>query len=406
MSKLKPLLCLFAPLLLVGCHVKITGDTYPPKVAAVLDAAGDNRPQLEQVIEHYRRSGDTLKLKAAYFLIGNLKDKSYVTYRLFDTSGATVSLDVLAYPDYKALTHAVDSIERERGELDYEHTGETDDAKVITADYLIHNIDAAFTAWREKPWARGLTFDEFCNYVLPYRGSNEPLENWRDTFLTRYADLTAELGDSADPIAVAARINDDIKSWFTFDPRYYYHPTDQGIKEMFASGKGRCEDMTNLAIYAMRANGLAVTSDYTPYWANSGNNHAWNAIVTPDGKVVPFMGCEANPGTYHLWNKLAKVYRKTFAQQPTTLAMQPHKQDSLPRFLGGDSYLDVTADYVPTVDVTITLKKSVPDSVDIAYICVFNSGHWRPIDWGRIEGNQATFHNIGTDIMYLPALYL
>ncbi|RME19531.1 MAG: hypothetical protein D6800_14150, partial [Candidatus Zixiibacteriota bacterium] len=62
--------------------------------------------------------------------------------------------------------------------------------------------------------------------------------------------------------------------------------------------------------------------------------------------------------------------------------------------------------YVPTVDVTITLKKSVPDSVDIAYICVFNSGHWRPIDWGRIEGNQVTFHNIGTDIMYLPALYL
>lgn len=37
--------------------------------------------------------------------------------------------------------------------------------------------------------------------------------------------------------------------------------------------------MTNLAIFAMRANGLAVTSDYTPFWADSSNNHAWNAIL-------------------------------------------------------------------------------------------------------------------------------
>ena len=70
--------------------------------------------------------------------------------------------------------------------------------------------------------------------------------------------------------------------------------------------------MTNVTIYAMRANGLAVTSDYTPYWANSGNNHAWNAILTGEGKVVPFMGAEANPGEYRLANKLAKVYRKTW----------------------------------------------------------------------------------------------
>ena len=83
--------------------------------------------------------------------------------------------------------------------------------------------------------------------------------------------------------------------------------------------------MTNLTIYAMRANGLAVTSDYTPYWANSGNNHAWNAIVTPGGEVIPFMGAESNPGKYHLANKVAKVYRKTFGKQKANLAFQQRK---------------------------------------------------------------------------------
>ena len=63
---------------------------------------------------------------------------------------------------------------------------------------------------------------------------------------------------------------------------------DVGLVTMLFTHEGRCEDMTNLAIYAMRANALPVTSDYTPYWANSGNNHAWNAILGRDGEVLPW----------------------------------------------------------------------------------------------------------------------
>jgi hypothetical protein len=95
--------------------------------------------------------------------------------------------------------------------------------------------------------------------------------------------------------------------------------------------------MTNLAIYAMRANGLAVASDYTPHWANTGNNHAWNAIITPEGEVIPFMGAEANPGEYELANKLAKAYRKMYAQQTNNLAFQEKKEESVPGWLNGKS---------------------------------------------------------------------
>jgi hypothetical protein len=164
--------------------------------------------------------------------------------------------------------------------------------------------------------------------------------------------------------------------------------------------------MTNLAIYAMRANGLAVTSDYTPYWANTGNNHAWNAIADADGNVVPFMGAETDPGDYGLHNKAAKVYRKMFGIQNNNLVFQDRKQEEIPRWLAGKSYLDVTADYVDVCDITINFEKATSDSVDIAYICVFNSGEWQPIHWGRIENNSAVFTDMGVDIMYLPALYL
>ncbi len=386
----------------VGCG---GGQEYPDSVAGILEAASKNRVELEKTLEHYRQRGDSLKLQAALFLIGNMDGHSYVTYRFADSSDSTVELDATRYPDYETLLAAVDSIERGRGEIDYERLEESLDLETITADFLITQIDLAFTAWRNKPWAQSLTFDQFCRYVLPYRGSNESLEEWRSYFLNKYADIANDLTDPTDPVQAASLINDDIRSWFKFDPRYYFHPTDQGISEMLQSGLGRCEDMTNITIYALRANGIAVTSDYTPYWANTANNHAWNAIVTSDGRVIPFMGAEANPGEYSLHNKAAKLYRKTFDRQLDNLIFQPRKQDSIPRWLAGKNYIDVTADYGDVCTVTVRFSADIPDSVDIAYLCVFNDGEFKPIHWGRIEDKQTVFTDMGSEIVYLPATY-
>lgn len=379
---------------------------YPADVAAVLEASGENRAELEKVLHNYAAPADSLKLRAAYYLIGNMEGHSYVTYGLHDSAGAEVAFDVLDYPDYGSLRETFDTLESQWGTLEFERREPLADMHSITADFLVTQIDYAFRAWREKPWAAGLSFEAFCEYVLPFRGSNEPLEPWRAEFWDRYADVADGSVDPSDPVAVARLINDDIRSWFRFDERYYYHPTDQGLSEMLENQMGRCEDMTNITIYAMRANGLAVTSDYTPYWADAGNNHAWNAIVTGSGKVIPFMGAESNPGEYHLAHKMAKVYRKTYGKQPGNLTFQERKQEKIPRWLSGKSYLDVTADYTDVCDVTVTFDGPIPDSVDIAYLCVFNSGEWQAIHWGTINNGAALFTDMGANIAYLPALFL
>ncbi len=394
-------LVLLLSFVLLACSCS-TDDSRPADVAQALEAAEDNRAELEKLLAYYAGDIDSLKLEAAYYLISNMEGHGYVTYDLVDSAGNKLDFNVLDYQDLKALRAATDELENQHGELEelvY-------DLDVITAEFLIDQIDNAFSAWRQKPWSKDFSFDQFCEYILPYRGSNEPLESWRETFLEKYKDIAVKMTDPTDPIEATALINDDVKSWFKFDPRFYYHPTDQGLSEMLENKLGRCEDMTNLAIYAMRANGLAVTSDFTPYWANAGNNHAWNAIVTPDGRVIPFMGAESNPGKYRLANKLAKVYRKTFGKQKSNLVFQDKKQEKIPRRLAGKSYIDVTADYTDVCDVTVEFEREIPDSVDIAYLCVFNSGEWKPIHWGRIESGSATFTDMGKDIAYLPALYI
>ncbi len=375
---------------------------------AVANSSADGSatpPEIQLAIRHFQKDPNPLKQQALEFLLDNMDGHSYVSVELYDSLKQIIPFCVTDYANYGTMVAGWDSIEVETGELHFARCVTQEDWETITADFLIENIDWAFKAWNELPWASALTFAEFTNYVLPYRGSNEPLNSFRPLFWNRYHTMLIDSSVGNDPIRAAALINQELKSWFRFDERYYRHPTDQGVKEMLEMKLGRCEDMTNLAIAAMRANGIAVTSDYTPYWANSGNNHAWNAVLAADKRIVPFMGCESDPGEYRLWNKLAKVYRKMYAEQPTNLAFVKQEWEEVPRWLAGKSYLDVTSDYVDVSDVTLTLD-SIPDSTHFAYLCVFNSGEWGTIHWGKINDSQVTFSDMGRDIVYLPAYFL
>ena len=54
------------------------------------------------------------------------------------------------------------------------------DSKIMTADYLIWSIDEAFRTWKQGKWARHLSFDEFCEFLLPYKVvETQLLDDWR-----------------------------------------------------------------------------------------------------------------------------------------------------------------------------------------------------------------------------------
>jgi hypothetical protein len=379
---------------------------YPESVINVLQIAGSNANELEQVLNHYLKNpSDSLKYEAACFLIGNMGEKhAWVDYALTKPNGEKIDFDVLNYSDYESLRDAWDELETVNGELKFTTNRFIPDYDTISREFLIQNIELAFDVWENYLWAKHLNFDEFCAYILPHRSTNEALGNWRAYFKEKYHWLQDSMTDPTDPIEAAILINNDIRSWFSFDARYYEHPTDQSFEEMLSVKRGRCEDMTNLAIFAMRANGIAVTSDYTPYWANTGNNHAWNTILNKDGKISIFMGAEANPGEYKLSNRWAKVYRKTYAPQTPSLTNASGKPtDSLPPYINRTYYIDVTKEYGNVSDVIIDFNKS---EEDIAYLCVFNSGEWKAIHWAKIVERKACFTDMAHSVLYLPAYYI
>lgn len=393
-------------IILAGIMVSCSAPKYPDNVEKVLELAGENRTELEKTLQHFKSDKDSLKYKAACFLIGNMGRKhSYVTFDLVDSTNAVIPFNVLGFENYSELLDAWDSLENNKGNIHFKRNKFIQDHEVIKAEFLIKNIDLAFEAW-QFPWAKHLSFDQFCEFILPYRSTNEPLEEWRPYFLEEYAWLKDSMKNSDDPILACNLINNNIRSWFHFDERYYEHPTDQGLSELLDKKMGRCEDMTNLAIFAMRSCGVSVMSDYTPYWANTGNNHAWNALLDKNGKTIIFMGGEANPMEYKLRSVKAKVFRKTFSKQAESIMEIKKDWVKVPKYLNSATQIDVTKEYGPVADVSLTLVKEKPDSTEFAYICVFNSGKWKAIYWGQIlENNKVVFKDMGLGIAYLPAYY-
>lgn len=377
----------------------IIATDYSEQIAATLAAAGDNAPQLRRFLDHFAASGDAEKAKAAEFLVANMAPHGFTEAALFDADGQEVRYDSLEYDTFEQAMAALVALKKAHKGLRTKRKRRERDIRTLGADYLIEQTDQAFEAWRAMPWAEGVTFDTFCNYILPYRGSNEPVNRWRGPCRDALAPTLAGVVDVNDVQAISKLCSKQRGQWVKFHRKCYLHPTDQGFDDMRRTGLGRCEDLSNMRSYLNRANGIPMTSDYTPAWARGNNNHAWNVLLDGEGRAYP--GSKAMLGA-------AKVYRKMYAMQPGLPVFHAAEGETIPPWLAGRCYLDVTAEYRPAFDVTVHLARAAGAQSTWAYLCVFNSGRWTPIAAGRIhrDAETAAFGAVGDNIAYLPAYFV
>lgn len=392
--------CLLSALSACASGPRIAGRAGDAEVNASLAAAKDNAPRLRGVIDHYRRLEDPQKLDAARWLIANMQPHGFILSALYDKDKSEVPFDALDYKDFAQAQARIDELEKQHGTLDDARKRFDADLERITPELLIENIDLAFEAWRTRPWAKSISWETFREHILPYRGSNEPLNSTRPACMSAFADLPGRMKNPSDLGEAYALIDAEVNRWAGFSDLYYLHPTDQSFSEIRAHKLGRCEDLTNLKLYAMRANAVPIAADYTPWWADRDNNHAWEVRLDASGR-----------GHAGLSNRAAKVYRKTYATQPNTLgAVKGDEPTPLPGGLSGKTYLDVTDQYVPVSDVPVELTVTPSEPRRFAYLCVFNGGEWRPIQWARIDTHggvrHARFERMGRNIAYLPAYFI
>ncbi|MDR2038399.1 MAG: carbohydrate-binding protein [Bacteroidales bacterium] len=364
---------------------------YSPEIEYVLQQAGSNRPELERVLKHYGRNpADSLKLKAAGFLIANMPGKYSEYYDAPWNDVATVMLRWTSSSDKRLV---MDTYQMDEPVIEHDLTH-------ISAEYLINNIELAFMVWREMPWGKNIPFDIFCEEILPYRVSTEPLENWREKVLASFADFYRTFGEDTSITVVEAcnRVNDRLPR-FRMDNDF----PPMNYTQLMATTRSTCDGMSALTIFVMRGLGIPVTYDFTPKYVELKAGHSWNSVY--DSAVhVSFMGTQSNPGEPHQGTDfhIAKIYRHVYANQKnvTTDAV------NIPPLLKDvNGMIDVTAEYGKSADIRVPLLNSHLNKTGYAFLAILQGDVWHPVGWGVVTGDSIQFLSAGKNIYYLPVYY-
>jgi hypothetical protein len=334
--------------------------------------AGDHRDELEKVLSHYKQHvSDSLKYKAACFLIENMRYKYSLTVDSNDVY--TMKPDI----------------------------------REIKASLLISHIDHVFSV-KKYPWFRPVSFPEFCEYLLPYRRANEPLEEWMPLYLN-YLKTTIDSLTVKKPADLTA-CNYLLSTLYPSPLFPLFTKTDPLPSSLLGLQNGNCRQYVMLGCFTLQALGMPVAWDFTPQWANRSMGHEWNVALLTENRQVPFLFGDKNRFGEHFTNpkkqfdKLAKVYRKTFEIQNKSLAMHKLKED-IPPFFKDPYFKDVSPFYFKPYDANIELTIAPPSKKEIAYIMVFDNKEWQPIHWSFIKKNKALFTKMATGCIYLAMYY-
>lgn len=379
------------------------------QVDVALRMAGENRGELERVLEYFEKTGDKEKIAASRFLIGNMpghKSMRGAYGEYWDEADRTLtasdgSLSIL--DSLEALKEKYD------GRIYYDF-----DLNYISADYLIHDIETAFDQWRNGEWARHLTFEEFCEWLLPYTCSdNQPLMNWRDSlsdFARSYIDHLNECDEYiGNPRAPIMRVNNKLipmiteQKWIHSGHGYPIYDPSVFVKLPGAS----CNEYMTNGMLIMRSKGIPVGMDYTPQFADRLYGHYWNVYPNVRGRNTMFTSFGVNPDYPHYPNVVfAKVVRQTYSANEEYLKLLRRHKGNVPKMYDSPFFKDVTDEYQETSDVCVELMKGVRLSSRDVFICVFGDDGWEPVSWGQAKFGKAKFLNMGRRAMYLTLGYV
>ena len=150
----------------------------------VLQLAGDNRAELELVLNHFKDNPDPLKFRSAKFLVENMP------YNYSNAGNAVEYVDSAFRISSCYPIEQRDSIFASVAFSDSLLSSTVAvDLKSLKADYLIQMINEACDMWNQVNWNREYDESIFFDYVLPYRLINEPISLWRSSVKENYPFL-------------------------------------------------------------------------------------------------------------------------------------------------------------------------------------------------------------------------
>ncbi|MCF8359311.1 MAG: transglutaminase-like domain-containing protein [Prolixibacteraceae bacterium] len=377
--------------------------------------AGNNQADLEEVINHYKDTGEKEKLAATIFLIKNMPEhagvKGIYSDEIKNIYENIVLLNDHGIREFKFLDSIakikVDSLKEFYGNYLIKSISFENDINSIEADYLIENIDHSFYMWKNMPWAKHVNFDDFCEYILPYRVYNEPLSDWRKLLSDRVLHYSKYLKDTTDPLELCKIINDSIyPEWKHLDNIPNIFPCVTDLNRYLG---GTCQHHHLYMTSVFRSVGIPTCIDDTPQNNDWKDRHAWIGILAKDETVkkidIGNPDCEFVTNVPLGKGGATKVYRRRFEKQSFPF----HKvltKDQIPKYFKNKNQIDVTIEYTfPYKDISIKLFQNENTSKYVFLCAPDLAFDIRPVAISPVKNSKVKFENVGYPALYFCATF-
>ncbi|MBQ7824562.1 MAG: transglutaminase domain-containing protein [Bacteroidaceae bacterium] len=149
------------------------------------------------------------------------------------------------------------------------------DLKSLSTDILLENVEYAYKARKQFPWAQTIPDSIFFNDVLPYVCLNETREAWRKDFFTRFSPYVQNCKTIYEAID---SINKNIRDELLVDYNTKRKRPDQSPSESISQGMASCSGLSILLTDALRAVGIPSRVAGTPNWHDNRGNHNWSEV--------------------------------------------------------------------------------------------------------------------------------
>ncbi|MCK6500279.1 MAG: hypothetical protein L6Q38_12470, partial [Nitrospira sp.] len=153
------------------------------------------------------------------------------------------------------------------------------DRETLSSEFLQQNLDLAFQARSEFPWAREVPVDLFHNDVLPYAVFDETREPWRAGMLEKARALVKDAKTASE---AAQALNRDLFKLINVHYNTGRKRPNQSPGESIAINKATCTGLAIILVDACRAVGIPARGVGTPMWTNERGNHTWVEIWDGD----------------------------------------------------------------------------------------------------------------------------
>lgn len=423
MLKKKSILKAFLFFSILTCSLLLSCNTAENNLTSALEQAGSNKSELLKVINHYKKvPADSLKLKAAYFLIENMPEHfAYDTTYLYKYRPVIKTIDSLRLKGFSTAVirdranPIMDGLIN-RYSLSYIYSVSKNDVTTIKSAYLIKSIDQAFDAYQNNLFKDQILFADFLNYILPYRISDGyAIEAWRTYFTATYFIKNKNDFATMQQLCDSLLYNfKDVKIGWMVAEQFPYLK----LKDYLTSKMTNCPQKSWFNCMLLRSFGIPVTLDFVPVARVHTLGHQWNALKLKNGtfpfesfwvdslrNLKPLYTREKNhPDLGPI--QFPKIYRKTFKLNKSELLSHSISTgEDIPPFFRDPFLKDVSEEYFKTFNLKSPIVQNIKN-LKYAYACVLGTGqNWIPVDFGKIKDNTISFNSLGSENVYLPAYF-